>query len=121
MTKIRKTIPSKISVGGQTIKVELVGKLEGSFQLGECSATGSYIKIANNTENMPQSNQSKRNTFWHECIHLILDAMGEYKLNQSERFVSSFAGFLNEMTKNAVFLEEKRNGGLTYEEFDKQD
>jgi hypothetical protein len=47
--------------------------------------------------------------------------MGEYKLSQSERFVSSFAGFLNEMTKNAVFLEEKRNGGLTYEEFDKQD
>ena len=52
MTKIRKTIPSKISVGGQTIKVEFVDKLEGSFQLGECSATGSYIKIANNTENV---------------------------------------------------------------------
>lgn len=121
MTKIRKTIPSKISVGGQTINVEFVDRLEGCCQLGECSTTGNYVKIAETTENMSQSNQSKRRSFWHEVTHLILDAMGEYKLNSNEKFVCCFSSFLNEATKNCVFLEEEENGGLTYEEFDKQD
>lgn len=121
MTKIKKVIPSKISIGGQDIVVEFVDRLQGSLQLGECSATGSYIKIATNTEQIPQHKQSQRNTFWHEVIHLILDNMGEYKLSQSEKFVQCFSSLLTEMTKNCVFLEDDKKGGMTHEEFNKQD
>lgn len=121
MMKIKKVIPSKISIGGQDIVVEFVDRLDGVCQLGECSTTGNYIKIAENTENMPQSKQSKRRGFWHEVTHLILDAMGEYKLNSNEKFICCFSSFLNEATKNCVFLEDDKKGGMTHEEFVKQD
>lgn len=121
MTKIKKVIPSKISIGGQDIVVEFVDRLDGVCQLGECSTTGNYIKIAESTENMPQSKQSKRRSFWHEVTHLILDAMGEYKLNSNEKFICCFSSLLTEMTKNCVFLEDDKKGGMTHEEFNKQD
>lgn len=121
MTKIKKVIPSKISIGGQDIVVEFVDRLDGKYQLGECSATGNYIKIAESTEDMPQSKQSKRRSFWHEVTHHILDAMGEYKLSSNEKFVCCFSSLLTEMTKNCVFLEDDKKGGMTHEEFVKQD
>lgn len=55
MTKIRKTIPSKINVGGQTIKVEFVDKLERQFSVRrmfgygvlyqDCKQYGEYASV----------------------------------------------------------------------------
>ena len=52
-----------------------------------------------------QSQSSKENTFYHELVHSILRTMGETELNDNERFVCCFAGFLTEAMKNAYFKE----------------
>ena len=45
---------------------------------------------------IPQSETSQLNTFFHELIHSILRTMGELELNDNEKFVNCFAGFLTE-------------------------
>lgn len=39
----------------------------------------------------------------HETVHFILDAMGEHKLNQNEKFVDQFAGHLHQILKTLKY------------------
>ena len=91
-------IPDSIQVAGQQIVVEIVEKL--GTNLGECCLAQSYIRIAQrymcNNEEQEQSDNSKEQTFWHELVHCILDAMCENDLLANEKFVSVFSGFLYE-------------------------
>ena len=48
----------------------------------------------------------KVNTFYHELTHCILQTMGEHELNDNEKFVCCFAGFLTEAMRNLKFEEE---------------
>ena len=91
-------IPDNIQVAGQQISVEIVEKL--GTNLGVCCLAQSYIRIAEkymcNNEEQEQSDASKEQTFWHELVHCILDAMCENDLSANEKFVSVFSGFLYE-------------------------
>lgn len=89
-------IPSKIRVGGQVLEVTIPKALDNG-NLGKCCVGHGYIKIADSYDGEKQSESSKRNTFWHEVTHAILDTMGEQELSRNERFVCTFAGFLNEV------------------------
>ena len=60
--------------------------------LGRCYVAKGQVLI--NTE---QTDSSKRNTFFHEMVHSILDTMGRDDLSQDESFVCSFSGFLMEV------------------------
>ena len=93
------TLPKRIQVGGQDIEVKLVETIEGG-SLGECMISSGYIKIANNGKGYTQSETSKLNTFVHECVHAILDTMGESEMSGNERFVNSFAGFATEIIRS---------------------
>lgn len=94
-------VPDSIQVAGQQIAVEIVEKLGTS--LGVCCLAQSYIRIAEkymcNNEECEQSSASKEQTFWHELVHCILDAMSENDLSANEKFVSVFSGFLYEAIK----------------------
>lgn len=92
-------IPSEIQVGGQKITVEMVDTIQDGL-MGESLLCGSYIKIANNASGYKQTDESKLNTFIHECVHIILDNMGEKELSANERFVCTFAGFATEIIKS---------------------
>lgn len=85
-------IPDNIQVAGQQISVEIVEKL--GTNLGVCRLAQSYIRIAEkymcNNEEQEQSDASKEQTFWHELVHCILDAMCENDLSANEKFVSVF-------------------------------
>ena len=91
-------IPDNIQVAGQQIAVEIVEKL--GTNLGVCCLAQSYIRIAEkymcDNEEQEQSDTSKEQTFWHELVHCILDAMCENDLSANEKFVSVFSGFLYE-------------------------
>ena len=91
-------IPDSIQVAGQQIAVEIVEKL--GTNLGACCLAQSYIRIAekymHDNEEQEQSDNWKEQTFWHELVHCILDAMCEDDLSANEKFVSVFSGFLYE-------------------------
>lgn len=99
-------IPGQIQVGGQDVKVEFVETIEGGL-LGECMISSGYLKIANNGKGYTQSNTSKLNTFVHECVHLILDTMGESEMSGNERFVNSFAGYATEIIRSIIKQKEQ--------------
>lgn len=100
-----KRIPNEYKVGGQKIEVHIVERCDNN-DLGECCYAGGFIEIANTfNKDERQTEDSKRNTFYHEMIHTILQSMGEYELNGNEKFVNCFAGFLTEAMGKAVFEE----------------
>ncbi|MGN1158038.1 MAG: hypothetical protein ACI4TK_17830 [Agathobacter sp.] len=93
-------IPKQIQVGGVLIDIKEIEKFQDSALLGKCSLTQGVINIANTANGNKQSESSKYNTFIHECVHAILDTMGEYELSCNEKFVNSFAGFANEIIQS---------------------
>ena len=100
-------IPQKISVGGQELSIDMVDKIDGAC-LGRCCLGGGFIQISNFFgEDIKQSDSSKRNTFFHEVVHAILETMCEVKLSANEKFVGSFSSFLTEAMKDAIFIEDE--------------
>lgn len=96
MTKI----PKSFTVGGQDVEVKHVEFCEDSC-LGDINLGQGEIRIAEYvSRNVPQSETSKLNTFYHELTHAILRTMGEYELNSNEKFVSTFCGFLTEAIRS---------------------
>jgi len=61
-------------------------------------------------------NQTKKQSFLHECVHAMLDELGQDDLFEDESFVDSFSkqlyGFYmnNNLEKIFKFLEGKENG-----------
>ena len=99
-------IPKSYKVGGQLMEVRNVERCDDNT-VGACVLAGGYIEIADKfSREETQSQTSKENTFYHEMIHSILRTMGEDELNNNEKFVCCFAGFLNEAMGKAYFMEE---------------
>lgn len=99
--------PRQIKVGGQRIEVRDVERCD-SNNAGMAFACSGYVEIADKfSKDSVQAPDSKRNTFFHETIHCILYNMGEYELNDNEKFVSTFAGFLNEAMADAKFIDKE--------------
>lgn len=101
-----KLIPNKIQVGGQDINISFVKSIKGGA-LGQCVLCEGLIEIADEAHGYTQTDDSKFNTFIHECIHTILDTMGNKDLSENEEFVSTFAGFTTEIIRNIVNNKNK--------------
>jgi hypothetical protein len=101
-------IPKSYKVGGTTIEVKRVERCENNW-VGSSLLAGGYIEIADKfNKDGTQSEDSKRNTFYHELTHTILDTMGESELSSNEKFVTCFAGFLTEAMEDAIFIEKEK-------------
>lgn len=92
-------IPKSMRVGGQDIEVNIVENIPGQ-NCGDCDAVKGEIRIAKYIDDRKQSESSMFNTFIHECIHMILNTMGEYELSSNEKFVSCTAGFAMEIMRS---------------------
>ena len=93
-------IPKSFHVGGQDIEVKSVEICESGC-VGDCWLGQGIIQIADNiTRGVKQSETSKLNTFYHELTHAILRTMGEFELNNNEKFVCTFSGFLTEAVRS---------------------
>ena len=101
------TLPHYIQVGGQKVDIELVDSIEYNV-LGRCHLSEGIIKIADSGNGRKQSDDSKLNTFIHECVHAILENMGRTDLNQDEVFVCSFTGFTTEIIKSILEQYDNR-------------
>lgn len=99
-------IPSRIRIGGQDISIINKERLDDNNLGNICVAEG-VLQIADNFDNKKQSEGSKINTFIHECVHLILDTMGEGELSGNERFVNSFAGYATEIIRAIIKQKEQ--------------
>lgn len=100
-------IPRTIVVGGQSVRTCFVDKLKDDC-LGTCHLPSGTIEISETCiDGSSHSESSKRNTFFHELTHAILDTMGEYKLSRNEKFVCAFSSFLCEAMKDAIFIYEE--------------
>ena len=96
-------IPECISVGGVLHEIKLVERCEDN-NLGNCCVAEGRIEIADRWDrDRQQCQDSKRQTFYHELTHCILDTMGENDLSKNEKFVNTFSSFLNEALRNARY------------------
>ena len=103
-----KKIPSKITIGGQDVEIRNVNRCDNNA-VGECHLLEGYIEIAEIfNKDQVQSESSKVNTFYHELTHCILQTMGEHELNDNEKFVCCFAGFLTEAMRNAEYEKKEK-------------
>ncbi len=99
--------PKHFNCGGQRVEVRDVGRCNNNA-VGEAHVCGGFIEIADKfNKDDVQSLDSKVNTFYHELIHVILTNMGENELNDNEKFVCSFAGFLTEAMADAKFIDNE--------------
>ena len=99
-------IPKSFKVGGQLLEVRLVERCDDNT-IGTCALSEGFVEIAEkHSKDSTQSESSKINTFFHELTHAILRTMGETELNDNERFVCCFSGFLTEAMEHAYFEED---------------
>lgn len=105
---MKKIIPNSFNVGGVKMNVNIVDKLSGGI-LGNCCLATSTVNIARTFIDggtiSEQSEESMKNTFYHELTHSILDTMAEFDLSRNEIFVSTFSSFLNEAFGSMQFDE----------------
>lgn len=98
-------IPKSFTVGGQDMDV-LIADTIPEDKLGECTIWNGIIRIARVYKGIPQTQSSQYNTFFHELTHAVLDTMGEYELNNNEKFVCTFSGFLTEAIRSFKYEED---------------
>lgn len=106
-----KEIPEIISVGGVLHEIVQVERCADN-NLGNCCVAEGRIEIAHHWDkDRVQCEDSKRQTFYHELTHAILDTMGEGELSKNEKFVNTFSSFLTEALRNARYICFGGNNG----------
>ena len=99
-----KEIPETISVGGILHEIVQVERCADN-NLGNCCVAEGRIEIAHHWDkDRVQCEDSKRQTFYHELSHCILDTMGDGELSKNEKFVNTFSSFLTEALRNARYI-----------------
>jgi hypothetical protein len=92
-----KVFASTINVGFDNVRLSN----EGAF--GDCSFADGQINICNEYRGEKISDCCALDTFYHEKVHIILDAMGEHDLSKQEKFVEVFARLLRQSDQSAEF------------------
>lgn len=90
-------IPASFQLFNQTIKVvysrTLIDK-KGAF--GLWYETKNTIYLQQSTRKHPLTKEQVNATFLHEVTHALLDLIGEQKLSNNEKFVSSYSQLLHQ-------------------------
>jgi hypothetical protein len=97
-------IPKSFKVFASTINVQFDNvRLSNEGNLGDCSFHGNDINLCSEYRGKIISDCSVLDTFYHEKVHIILDAMGEHDLSSNEKFVEVFARLLRQSDQSAEF------------------
>lgn len=98
-------IPKKFTLFGSDIRIIYDNEyLNSKGFLGEADPDTHTIRLASSTKGgKPLSQQQQEDTFYHEKVHMILDAIGETKLYHNEKFVDTFAKLLRQSDVSAVY------------------
>ena len=96
--------PKNFKLFATTINVKFDSvRLSNESVLGDCSFIDNLISLCNNYKGEPISESSVIDTFYHEKVHVILDAMGEHELSKNEKFVEVFSRLLRQSEETAKF------------------
>jgi hypothetical protein len=97
-------IPKSFKVFASTINVGFDNiRLSNEGVLGDCSFTDGQINVCNEYKGEKISDCCAVDTFYHEKVHIILDAMGEHELSKNEKFVEVFSRLLRQSDDTAQF------------------
>lgn len=97
-------LPRKLKVGDKWYSIEVVEAMREKGYMGGVNFPEQKIKIAKKSSTGKKIAKSDmHDTFWHEIVHAILVDMGEYRLNNNERFVTRFANRLTKAIETAKF------------------
>lgn len=94
-------IPERFKLNGKVVKVIIDDEycIEQKY-LGEADFTDKLITLCDKYKGKKLSKCQKEKVYFHELIHMILDAMGKEELKYDEEFVESFALKLYEYEKS---------------------
>jgi len=97
-------IPKRFKVFASTINVDFDSeRLSNEGFLGDCNFNDNQINICSEYRGRKVTECSTVDTFYHEKIHIILDAMGEDELSKNEKFVEVFARLLRQSDESSEF------------------
>ena len=97
-------IPNEFKVFASTINVGFDNvRLSNEGLLGDCSFADNQINICSEYKGKKVSECSIMDTFYHEKVHIILDAMGEHELSQREKFVEVFSRLLRQSDESSEY------------------
>lgn len=99
-------IPSYVKVGLKKYKVTKTDKIKYRFSRGYCDYENREIVLATHSgyNGDRYSKKDMSHTFWHECVHAILEDMGS-RLYRDEKFVDGIALRINKLIESAKFDE----------------
>jgi hypothetical protein len=90
-------IPEKFKQNGKTITVIIDDDYCNEEDIfGEADFTEKIITLCHIYKGKKLTKKTKELTYYHELIHLILDAIGRHNLKWNEDFVEEFAKKLYE-------------------------
>jgi hypothetical protein len=90
-------IPKSFKIFGDKIDVIFDEEYCNARKLyGEASFTEAKIRLSTTAERDILSQDRIEDTFYHEKVHIILDAMKEHELSSNEKFVDLFAKLLRQ-------------------------
>ena len=97
-------IPKSFKLFATTVKVEYDdSKMSNESCLGACSYTDALITLCENYKGDKLNKGVVIDTFYHEKVHVILDAMGEHELSKNEKFVEVFSRLLRQSDETACY------------------
>lgn len=92
-------IPQSFSVGGLDYKVIHDNSLRYGEEYGHWNGSTCTIHIAETAGGEKLTEERKQQTFFHELIHAVLDAIGEDELNDNEQFIDALSNTLYQAIK----------------------
>jgi hypothetical protein len=94
-------IPEKFKLNGKTIEVIIDNDYcQQENLLGEADFTDKIITLCDRFNGLKLSKNNKEKIYYHELVHMILDAMGKDVLKFDEDFVDRFSLLLWEFEKS---------------------
>jgi hypothetical protein len=100
-----KGIPKSFKLGGVKYNVEMKKKvfldreqIGGTSDVFECS-----VEIAKMVNGTKCSTDYRRQTFYHELVHQILDILGDFELSENEKFVQGFSVLLDQFEQTKKY------------------
>ena len=108
--KYKIKIPKSFKLFATTIIINYDDlRLSNESYLGDSSFTNSSITLCENYKGKEVNKDVIIDTFYHEKVHVILDAMGEHKLSRKEKFTEVFARLLRQSDESAEFKQALNN------------
>ena len=97
-------IPKKFKLFGTEFTVDFDNeKMDKENAIGVSYFSSCSIVLASKDKGKPINKNVIIDSFYHEKVHTILDAMGEHKLSQNEKFVEVFSRLLRQSDETAEY------------------